>query len=110
MKGRTKKAEAWAFMKWMTGKEAQLLLLEHTDLIPTNLEAVKALTITRDSYLSPYREDAKNATLLPLVKNWSKIDRVYTEYMNKIFEDELSVKEGLDRAAADIDSLLADSN
>jgi multiple sugar transport system substrate-binding protein len=110
MKGSNRKAEAWTFMKWMTGKKAQLLLLEHTDLIPTNLAAAKASTIPRDSYLYPYREDAKNAILLPLVKNWSKIDGVYTEYMHKIFEGELSVKDGLDRAAAEIDSLLPGSN
>ncbi|RBW68308.1 hypothetical protein DS031_17455 [Bacillus taeanensis] len=108
MKDSKRKAEAWTFMKWMTGKKAQLLLLEHTELIPTNLEVAKASTITRDSYLYPYREDAKNAILLPLVKNWRKIDGVYTEYMNKIFEGELSVKDGLDRAAAEIDRLLAD--
>ncbi|WP_157800933.1 extracellular solute-binding protein [Bacillus solitudinis] len=110
MKGSNRKAEAWTFMKWMTAKKAQLLLLEHTELIPTNLEAAKTSTITRDSYLYPYREDAKNAILLPLVMNWSKIDGVYTEYMNKIFEGDLSVTEGLDRAAAEIDRLLAESN
>jgi multiple sugar transport system substrate-binding protein len=67
------------------------------------------MKITKNSYLYPYKEAAENAFLWPQVKNWSKIDVVYTEYMYKIFEGELSVKDGLDRAAAEIDKLLADS-
>jgi multiple sugar transport system substrate-binding protein len=81
-----------------------------TGLIPTNLEAANASKIARDSYLHTYVEAADNAFFWPPVKNWSKIDEVYTEYLTKIFSGDLSVKEGLDQAAAEIDRLLADSN
>lgn len=108
MKGSKQQSAAWTFMKWMTDKEAQLLMAQ-TGLMPTNQDAVKAMKIPNNSYLNPYKEAAENAFLWPQVKNWSKIDEVYCEYLNKIFEGELSVKDGLDRAAAEIDKLLADS-
>ncbi|HBS44346.1 MAG TPA: ABC transporter substrate-binding protein, partial [Paenibacillus sp.] len=55
MKGSEHPAEAWAFMKWMTGKEAQLIMAR-AGLIPTNKEAVKALSLDKDFYLYPYME------------------------------------------------------
>jgi multiple sugar transport system substrate-binding protein len=108
MKGSKQPSAAWTFMKWMTDKDAQLSMAQ-TGLMPTNQDAVKAMKMPNNSYLHPYKEAAENAFLWPQVKNWSKIDVVYTEYMNKIFKGELSVKDGLDRAAAEIDKLLTDS-
>lgn len=43
MKGSKRRDEAWAFMKWMTRREAQLVM-SRAGLIPTNREAVEALT------------------------------------------------------------------
>lgn len=118
MKGSKQAAEAWAFMRWMTGKQAQLIM-SRTGLIPTNLEAAKTLNSNRNSFtiphvnpnsfIYPYIEALDHAFLRPPVKNWSKIDGVYTFYLRKIFVGELSVKAGLDRAATEIDILLADS-
>ena len=105
MKGSKRRDEAWAFMKWMTGKEAQLVM-SRAGLIPTNREAVEALTVEKESYLYPYLESMNNTFLRPPVKNWSKIDEVYTLYLRKIFLGELSVKDGLDHAASEIDKLL----
>ena len=93
-------------MKWMTGKEAQLVM-SRTGLIPTNLEAAKEMNVSGGSYISAYAEGLNSAFLRPPVKNWDKIDEVYTHYLQKIFSGELSVKDGLDRAAAEIDRLLA---
>ncbi|MOA28555.1 hypothetical protein D3C78_1495070 [compost metagenome] len=109
MKGSKHPAEAWAFMKWMTGKEAQLIMAR-AGLIPTNKEAVKALSLDKDFYLYPYVEAMDDTFLRPTVKNWSRIDEVYTLYLYKIFMGELPVKVGLDRAAAEIDKLLEDSD
>ncbi|WP_410514932.1 extracellular solute-binding protein [Paenibacillus sp. BR2-3] len=109
LKGSRHPAEAWAFMKWMTGKEAQLIMAR-AGLIPTNREAVQALSVSTDSYLYPYVEAMDDTFLRPPVKNWSKIEEVYTLYLHKIFLGKLSVKDGLDDAASEIDTLLADSN
>ncbi|WP_419876142.1 extracellular solute-binding protein [Candidatus Pristimantibacillus sp. PTI5] len=105
MKGNKNRDEAWAFMKWMTGKDAQLVM-SRAGLIPTNREAVDALTVGRESYLNAYLESMNNTFLRPPVKNWSKIDEVYTMYLRKIFLGELTAKDGLDQAASEIDDLL----
>lgn len=108
MKGSKQPAAAWTFMKWMTDKKAQLRMAQ-TGLMPTNLEAAKAMNIPKDSYLQFYKVATENAFLWPKVKNWSTIEKVYCEYLIKIFAGELSVKDGLDRAASEIDKLLVDS-
>lgn len=108
MKGSKRPNEAWLFMKWMAGKEAQLVM-SRTGLIPANMEAAKALTVNRDSFIYPYVKALDHGFLRPPVKNWGKIDEVYSRYLRKILTGELSVKDGLDRAAAEIDLLLADA-
>ncbi|WP_179037119.1 extracellular solute-binding protein [Paenibacillus sp. URB8-2] len=107
MKGSRNPAEAWAFIQWMTGKEAQLIMYR-SGLIPANREALKVMKISRDSYLYPYVEAVDDGFLRPTVKNWSKIELVYTQYLHKIFLGELPVQQGLDLAAAEIDGLLED--
>ncbi|MCA0754222.1 extracellular solute-binding protein [Paenibacillus sp. N4] len=109
MKGSQAPAQAWTFMKWMTGKEAQLTMAA-TGLIPTNQEARFAWTVNRDSYLYPFVEATDDAFLRPPVENWGNIEQIYTGYMSKIFLDEMTVQAGLDRAAAEIDVLLNDNN
>ncbi|MGG3623078.1 extracellular solute-binding protein [Bacillus gobiensis] len=109
MKGTKHRLEAWTFLKWMTEKETQLTMTK-SGLIPTNKEAVDTFTSMQDSYHFPYSETADQAFSWPPVKNWSKIEEVYTYYLSEIFKGKLSVKEGLDRAAAEIDKLLADSD
>lgn len=109
MRGSKQRNEAWAFMKWMTSKEAQLTM-SRTGLIPTNVDAEKELTVNKDSFIYPYIVALDHAFLRPPVKNWSKINEVYTLYLRKIFLGELPVKDGLDRAAVEIDILLAESD
>ncbi|AJY77331.1 extracellular solute-binding protein [Paenibacillus beijingensis] len=109
MKGSKRQAEAWTFMKWLTSKEAQLFMAQ-TGLIPSNREAAKAWSVSRNSYLHPFAEAVNNSFLRPPVNNWGKIDEVYFMYLKKIFQGELSVKTGLDIAAAKIDKLLAEAN
>lgn len=74
------------------------------------VEARKSWMVDRDSYLYPYVEATAEAFLRPPVKNWGKIEQVYIVYLSKIFLGELSMKEGLDRAASEIDMLLADTD
>ncbi|MNC65072.1 hypothetical protein D3C75_1153230 [compost metagenome] len=105
MKGSQHPSEAWAFIQWMTGKEAQLIM-SRAGLIPANREAFKAMKVSGSSYLYPYVEAMDDGFIRPPVKNWGKIDEVYSYYLHKIFLNQLSVKEGLDLAAAEIDGLL----
>ncbi|MNF16953.1 hypothetical protein D3C80_2202190 [compost metagenome] len=68
------------------------------------------MPVSRDSYLYPYVDAMDHSFLRPPVKNWSKIEKVYIEYLHKIFLGECSVRDGLNRAAAEIDKLLMDSD
>lgn len=107
---RSKEPEAaWQFVKWMTAKEAQLMMAQ-TGLIPTNKEAAKALNVVKDSFIFPYVEALEHPFLRPPVKRWSKIDEIFTQYMRKIFQGDLTAREGLNRAAAEIDLLLTDND
>ncbi|SDM83064.1 multiple sugar transport system substrate-binding protein [Paenibacillus sp. yr247] len=105
MKGSKQPEDAWIFVKWLTGVEAQLVMAQ-TGLIPSNMDAYKALTYQEGSYIQPYVEALDYAFVRPPLKNWTKIDEVYTRYMRNIFQGDLSVVEGLTRAAAEIDGLL----
>ena len=98
--------EAWTFLKWMSGKEPQLIMSQ-TGLVPSNVDAAEALKVSRESFVYPYLEAMDAAFLrVPPVKNWDEVDEVYTRYLKKIFLGEIIVKNGLDRAAAEIDRLL----
>jgi multiple sugar transport system substrate-binding protein len=105
MKGSKQPEDAWIFVKWLTGVEAQLVMAQ-TGLIPSNMDAYKALTYQEGSYIQPYVEALDHAFVRPPLKNWTKIDEVYTRYMRNIFQGDLSVQEGLTRAATEIDGLL----
>jgi len=107
-KGTKHPEAAWTFLKWMTGKEAQLMIAK-SGLFPTNREAAHSMKVSRDSYLYPYQEALTNAIQRPAIRNWEKIDEVYSIYLGKILLGEISAKEGLTRAAEEIDRLLADS-
>jgi multiple sugar transport system substrate-binding protein len=106
MKGSKQPEEAWIFLKWMTGVEAQLVMAQ-TGLLPTNLYAFKDLNYNEDTYIHPYVDALEYAFVRPPVKNWTKIDEVYTRYMRKIFQGDLPAKDALTRASAEIDTLLA---
>lgn len=107
-KGSKHPEAAWTFLKWMTGKEAQMMI-SRSGLLPTNREAAQSMKVSRDSYIHPYQEALANAVQRPAIRNWEKIDEVYSLYLGKIFLGEISAKEGLTRAAEKIDRLLADA-
>ncbi|MBD2868912.1 extracellular solute-binding protein [Paenibacillus arenilitoris] len=97
--------QAWAFMKWMIGKDAQVAM-SRTGLIPTNVEA-KEMKARGESFIPPFTEALEHTFLRPPVKEWSAMDKIYTGYMTQIFQGKLSAKDGLTKAAAEIDLLLA---
>ncbi|WP_445505491.1 extracellular solute-binding protein [Niallia sp. 03091] len=108
MKGSEEKEAAWTFLRWMTSKEAQLMM-SRAGIFPTNLEAADSMNVNRDSYTLSYQEALEYSFQRPSVENWDEIDKVYTLYMNKIFQGELSPKKGLMQAAEEIDHLLSAS-
>ncbi|GIO65661.1 extracellular solute-binding protein [Paenibacillus cookii] len=103
-KGAKQPEEAWEFMKFMTSKPSQEIMAQ-TGLIPTNREA-KVKNAALGSIIRPYEEALNNSFLRPPVKAWSQIDEIYTSYMTRIFQGELSAEEGLTKAASEIDIVL----
>lgn len=91
-------------MKFMTSKPSQEIMAQ-TGLIPTNREA-KVKNAALESIIRPYEEALNNSFLRPPVKAWSQIDEIYTSYMTRIFQGELSAEEGLTKAASEIDIVL----
>ncbi|MCA0758746.1 extracellular solute-binding protein [Paenibacillus sp. N4] len=104
VKGSARPREAWEFMKWMIRTDSQVAMSQ-TGLIPTNLEA-KEIKAKDDSFIPPFAEALNHTFLRPPVKQWSSIDAVYTANMIRIFQGEISVKDGLSEAASEIDKLL----
>ena len=104
MKGAKNPEQAWLFMKWMVNTQSQIAMSQ-TGLIPTNLEA-KDIKVQGESFIHPFAEALNHTFLRPPVKNYSRIDGIYIAYMTKIFQEELSVKQGLTEAAVEIDRLL----
>jgi multiple sugar transport system substrate-binding protein len=105
LKGSQNSDEAWTFIKWMSQKKSQLIM-SREGLIPSNIEAAKALNLQHDSFVFPYLKGLQSSFSRPPVKNWSRIDEVYTQYLNKIFLGDLTIEDGLDLAAEEIDKLL----
>jgi multiple sugar transport system substrate-binding protein len=98
-------AEAWVFMEWMVGKEAQLDMAK-TGMIPTNLEAVKELSGESGTYTATYLEALRSSFLRPPVGNWTRVNEAFRLGMKQIFEGKTPVKAGLDQLAAQLDALL----
>jgi multiple sugar transport system substrate-binding protein len=104
MKGSKSSEQAWIFMKWMINTQSQIAMSQ-TGLIPTNLEA-KEIKVQGESFIHPFAEALNHTFLRPPVKNYSRIDAIYIAYMTKIFQEELTVQQGLTEAAVQIDRLL----
>jgi multiple sugar transport system substrate-binding protein len=57
-------------------------------------------------YYESYIESIDRTFLRPPVPEWNEINSIYTEYFRLMFSAELSVEEGLKKAAEEIDELL----
>jgi multiple sugar transport system substrate-binding protein len=103
----TKHPEAsWTFIKWMTTEEPQGLLLK-AGLLPTN-KRVEIESIAEEyPYYKSYIESIDQAFLRPPVPQWEEINTILTNAFRNIFSGEVSVEEGLKKAAADIDRQLS---
>lgn len=104
MQGAEYPAQAWAFMKWMVREDSQIAMSK-TGLIPTNMKA-KVIKAQDDSFIPPFTQALDQTFLRPPVKHWGKIEEIYLDYMIRIFQGELSAREGLTEAAEQIDKWL----
>ncbi|XXM71390.1 extracellular solute-binding protein [Lysinibacillus sphaericus] len=103
----TKHPEAsWTFIKWMTTEDPQSLLLK-AGLLPTNKRVELSSIAEEYPYYKSYIESIDEAFLRPPVPQWEEINTILTNAFKNIFSGEVSVEEGLKKAAADIDRQLS---
>ncbi|WP_438432402.1 extracellular solute-binding protein [Gorillibacterium sp. sgz500922] len=98
-------ADAWTFMEWLAGRDAQLTMAK-TGLIPTHLDAVQRLSYGEASYSASYLQALQHSFIRPPVRNWSKLDTAFRLGLKRIFEGSVPVRQGLDELAAELDALL----
>ncbi|WP_332630505.1 extracellular solute-binding protein [Halalkalibacter flavus] len=97
---------AWTFVKWMTNKESQTLLAQ-TGLIPTNQSVELSNVYDQFPYYQPYLDSIDDALLPPFVPQWWEVDEIYRKYLELIFDEKITVEEGLAKAAEEIDEVFA---
>ncbi|AJY76986.1 extracellular solute-binding protein [Paenibacillus beijingensis] len=96
---------SWTFMKWMTGREAQQMMFK-VGQIPTNIDAATPVEMQKNPFVMATMEGIKNPYLRPPIPKLNDVETIFTKYMLLIFTNKLPVKEGLDRAAAEIESAI----
>lgn len=97
---------SWAFVKWMTGKEAQQMMFE-AGQIPVNTEAAIPDWVRKNPFVMATMEGISNPSLRPPIPKLNEVETIFTKYMLLIFTNKLPVKEGLDRAAAEIEKAIS---
>lgn len=99
--------EAWLFMQFMLSVETQVKMAG-VGLIPTNVEAAKSEELKNVYYLPAYVAELETAYPRTPSAQWSKISDRLGLAFETIVKKQTSAKDELSKAAAEIDSLLAD--
>ncbi|WP_257064776.1 extracellular solute-binding protein [Priestia megaterium] len=108
MKGTKHPKASWLFVKWMASPQPQEIMFK-TGLIPTN-KNVKLTDFNKETlyYYQNYIDGIEDAILRPKLTKWDKVDDIYTAYSSLIFSKQIGIKDGLTRAAKEIDQLLTE--
>lgn len=100
-----RKEEAIKFINFMFQKENQQLLYDEGGFLPINVE------VYQDSiYLSEHNELSKIRNLLlwakhrPSLKNYTRLSEIMSRYFHKALKNEISVREALNSASAQINN------
>ncbi len=102
----TKHLEAsWTFVKWMTGKEAQETMFK-VGQIPTNRTAEMPEALRSNPFFKATMEGIRNPYLRPPIPRLYDIEEIFTDNMLLVFAGKLTTREGLDRAAAEIEAII----
>ncbi len=96
---------AWTFVKWMTDETPQTELAK-TGLIPSNKNVELSRFYKQYPYYQTYLEGLNEAIQIMPIGQWSKIDEIYTKYFKMIFSGSISVEDGLNEAAKQMDQIL----
>jgi multiple sugar transport system substrate-binding protein len=97
--------ESWTFLKWMTTETPQQMLLQ-TGQLPTNKNVKMSGVFEQYPYYLNYLNSLDQTFLRPTVSEWRRIEEIYASYLRMIFSETISVREGLSKAATEIDRML----
>jgi len=104
------KEAAWEWLKFLTGKEAQYALAESGTIIPCYKGAADIwVNSSPDKNLSVFLDEAENhSEPYPVSANTSAWNDLETTYMTKIWNREVTVKDGLSELAQKMNACLAE--
>lgn len=107
-KGAKHPEEAWEFIQFMLSEEIQVKLAS-AGLIPTNKNAAQNPELSTNAYyLTSYVQELETANTRTPSANWNKISDRLGLAFDLIIKKQASAKDELDKAAAEVDALLAE--
>lgn len=101
--------QAWTFTQFMLSEEIQLLMTLKTGSIPTNMNAAKSDKLKDVYYLQPYLDELATAYARTPNPKTNEIGDVFGKAIESVLRDKSNSKDALDKAAKDIDAILASS-
>lgn len=100
------KEAAWKFIQFLLSEEAQLAMAK-TGQIPVLKSAANSDVIKSVAYYAPYFEQLKTAKPRTPHPAWNKMDKILNDAFEAAIRGKASPKDALDKAAKEIDALLA---
>ncbi|QGQ97974.1 extracellular solute-binding protein [Paenibacillus psychroresistens] len=102
--------EAWTFSQYMLSEEVQTLMTLKTGAIPTNTNAAKSEKLKDVYYLQAYVDEMATAFARTPTPRWNEISELIGTSFESVLRKKSTAKEALDKAAKEIDAILATTN
>lgn len=103
----SKKEAAWTFVQFML-KDEQQLAMSKAGMIPVTESAMAKVDTSETPYVEVYMKQLQKAEARIPSANWPLIENVLNTAFESVLRDQMSAKEALDKAAADVDALLGE--
>lgn len=97
---------SWRLLKWMTGFAFQKRMAS-TGLLPTNREAIASISSGGPPFIAASLQGLDHPFLRPPIPEWDDVDAIVGKALESIFLEHAPVQPELDKAAAQVDALLA---
>lgn len=94
-----KKADSLKLIEFLSKKENQIAFFKSTNSLPTNKEAWKDDTFTKDPIISVFGKQLENSQPMPLLKKWDETTQLYM----KQWEQVVSKGKDIQKAMTDLD-------
>ncbi|MCI9137244.1 MAG: sugar ABC transporter substrate-binding protein [Lachnospiraceae bacterium] len=98
---------AMLLASWLAGNKSSQETFMKYDSIPSRIDVMEELLPSMEPENGEiWRESADNAVPLQAPSCYAEMTNIFDKYMTKIFADEISVEEGLEKATEEINKLL----